>query len=107
MQDKNPATSIIEGVGRPGLETMEMLSAVEEPLESPRVRPGNHNISIHAVTATPRVAFQAETAPPPAQGSFSCPPPTSRLLWQIQRQSWVHVSNTWLKMLCSLFMETT
>ena len=59
---------------------MEMLCAVEELLDSPRARPDNHNISIHAVTATPRVAFQADPASLPAQGSFSCPTATSHPL---------------------------
>ena len=101
MQDKNP-----EGVSRPGLEIMEMLFAVEELLGSPRARPDNHNISIHAVTAAPCAAFQADPASLPAHGTFSCPTPRSPPLWQIQRQSWVHVSNTCMKMLCSLFMKT-
>lgn len=82
-----------------------MLCAVEELLDSPRARPDNH-ISIRAVPAAPRVAFQAAPASLPARGSFSCPTPTSSPLPQIQRQGWVRISDTRLKMVFSLFMET-
>lgn len=54
---------------------------------------------------TPCVAPQAHPGSPAAQGSFFCPTPTTYPLRQLWRQSWAHISDAWIKMLHSLFME--